>query len=177
MMAYTADKPAGSDVIADSDQIIKNNFSHIVSAFDTEHVWDANTAANCKHDATLFQSFVGVGSHNVASTGAEAITGVGFQPQIVFLIALKSSAGSAYFPQMSFGGAIASDAGNCVIADGADGSIQDGSGSAVYLLSGATASYATLTAVGADGFTLTWAKVGSPTGTAYFMYVCLRFAS
>ena len=105
-----------------------------------------------------------------AANGEVAHTGVGFKPrQVVFFssVADKST-------------------GSWGVSDGtiSKATFQDNSGvmrktevKSIVLLTVAEHSYsqqAYLRVLGADGFTLTWSKTGSPTGTATIIALCLK---
>ena len=45
---------------------------------------------------------------------------------------------------------------------------------AIYITDGTNTSYATLTSLDSDGFTLAWAKSSSPTGTTTIVYIAFR---
>lgn len=111
-------------------------------------------------------------TYNLATaTGTQAITGVGFVPTAVIIIADNASAGS--YACWSLSDSALSSAAIAVL-----GTAQyAGYAAAVKLFSDNTATnYATATiqSYDADGFTLSWVKTGSPTGTAELKALCFR---
>jgi len=114
---------------------------------------------------------IGLTTHDVSTTGDQPITGVGFQPKAIFIMGLIS--GSSYF-------SIGLDNGTthiCAInnhAVTADTWAVTGSYGIELIQGSGTIAYAVVSALGSDGFTLTWSVTGSPTGTAYIYYLALR---
>ncbi len=101
-----------------------------------------------------------------ASAGQQVITGVGFRPRAVMVLSGLLGGGT----MGSVGVATASASGNYVNQDGL--SI---AGSALAVVGSAAAySLAALASLDADGFTIDWTKVGSPTGTAQLTALCFR---
>lgn len=107
-----------------------------------------------------------------SSSGNQAVTGVGFTPKyVLFLSAVTATS------KMSIG----LDVGGAVGAGG-QGSIQDNSGSiadtyavdlvySIGLSEGAGVSQiGRVSSFDSDGFTISWTKAGSPTGTATIRY-------
>lgn len=107
-----------------------------------------------------------------AANGNVSYTGVGFQPTcLIVLSAISTSAIIA----SSWG--IADSAKNIsTVWHYTDGTFGTASNSLVLVAAGAGA-YQQITAIvsyNADGFTLTWAKTGAPTGTLTISILCLR---
>jgi hypothetical protein len=108
-----------------------------------------------------------------ATTGSVAYTGVGFNPRIVIILALV--AGS---PCMSIGFSLATQ--DRVIYSNANGvSGYFAVGQAVVCINTGGGGYlqqvGTISSRGADGFTMSWTKNGSPgSGTANCYALCLR---
>jgi hypothetical protein len=107
------------------------------------------------------------------ASGTQAITGVGFKPShIIFLAAISNT------NQMSIG--FSNGTANYCFADynaTGTGTYLNSTTTAIYLIQtsgGAIGAYATVSTLGADGFTLTWTKDGSKTGTATIFYLALR---
>lgn len=102
------------------------------------------------------------------ASGTQAITGVGFTPRLIII--LGNQTGNA---RTSIGiddgtnhySIYMVDAGNA-FNSATTTSINAGSGSA------SQSGY--VSALGADGFTITWIKTGSPTGTFNLMYLCIQ---
>ena len=170
-MAYDSTKPAGADSIQSSDQEIRANFNHIWDALVAGHITDISTPGNVLHNWHF-----GVVDKNMtdANAATTVITGVGFTPQVVILVALFENSSNEI--TMSFGG---HDGTNdvCVYGAHVNTSVSDGKDAtkAIVLYDDASteSQKGTVTALGADGFTITWAKgVGSPSGIASILYVC-----
>lgn len=107
-----------------------------------------------------------------AATGSVAYTGVGFKPKaVIFLCGVTggSTWGSIGFTDgtsdVSWYNNHASSADSWVlnVANSIDGTTGSGA-----------AQVTTTTSLDADGFTLSWTKIGSPTGTATVAYLALR---
>lgn len=107
------------------------------------------------------------------ASGTQAITGVGFAPKAVIIIAAESNiAGEVSVGfDTGIGGQdfCVTDYSN--ITAGAWYLVED----SIYDASSAGGSYAgTISTLGSDGFTVTWTKSGSPTGTLTIAYLALR---
>lgn len=129
------------------------------------------------YDFTFGQVGVKVGSFtrdiSIAS-GTQAVTGVGFTPKaVVFFTGL----GAANETGLSVGGddgttgvCVYNNAQNTATAWGANGST-----ASIVIVNAAGTSYAgKISAFGADGFTVTWTKTGSPVGTYIISYLAFR---
>jgi len=117
--------------------------------------------------------FAGTFSRDVSTaTGTQAITGVGFLPRLIFF--LSSVSGTV---QTSIGFDDSGTYRYCIFNDNA---IAAGTWSPYstksILLQPASGSYneGYISTLGSDGFTVTWTKTGTPTGTATIFYVALR---
>jgi len=114
----------------------------------------------------------GVTTRDVTTaTGTQAVTGVGFKPShILFICGINLS------NKMSIG--IDDNTVNQGIADNHASTADTFSASTTYSIYaefGGGASYAgTLSSLDADGFTISWTKAGSPTGTLAVMYLAFR---
>lgn len=105
------------------------------------------------------------------ATGTQAITGVGFKPSTLIFLANVSGT-----PQASIGFDDGTNAG-CITnyhagsADTWDRSISR----SIILTQGAGNIYdGVISALGADGFTISWTKTGAKTGTANIFYIAIR---
>lgn len=109
------------------------------------------------------------------SSGTQAITGVGFTPTaVIFLSAVGATA------RVSVG------IDDCGSSGSGQSSIYDINGdsannwqvsnvSSIALYNTSSDKYVGhITATGADGFTITWTKTGSPTGTATIFYLAMK---
>lgn len=102
------------------------------------------------------------------ATGDTAYTGVGFRPSSIVAIAGVTS---SYPMAIGF-----SDAATTVRSVGQYGANTFFSGAYLLALasSGGNQNVATVKSYDTDGFTLTWTKSGSPTGTAGIFFLCFR---
>ena len=101
-----------------------------------------------------------------AAAGTQAVTGVGFEPSKVIFIAGINGAFSG----------VGMDDGTKRKLSGA-GSMPVVAGTYSILLSDASfanSQQAYISSLDADGFTLTWSKIGSPTSTQTVLYLALR---
>ena len=109
------------------------------------------------------------------ASGTQAITGVGFTPKAVIFLAVINAT-----QEWSVG----VDDGTASTARGLGGigsgtstpiTVQDNNGSdSIHIRVDASNHYAGyISAFGADGFTITWTKTGSPTGTVQIKYLAL----
>jgi hypothetical protein len=122
--------------------------------------------------AAVTGSYVGSFTRDVSLAGStQAITGVGFTPSAVFLLANVAATGA-----MSVG--IVEGVNNFVLYDNAANSAgtynNNGTNCILLLTASSQAATASLTSMDADGFTVTWAKSGSPTGTATVRFLALQ---
>lgn len=102
------------------------------------------------------------------ATGSQSVTGVGFTPRVVHF--LMGSNGK----QTSTGIAV-SGASRCVYQD-AGSSVFNASGTVcIYWENGGGVNYqGSVSSLDADGFTVSWTKNGSPTGTATIQYLAIK---
>ncbi|MEW6184707.1 MAG: hypothetical protein AB1585_03090, partial [Thermodesulfobacteriota bacterium] len=103
-----------------------------------------------------------------AASGTQEITGVGFKPSMIIILSARSNSpgfclgfddGSNHYHILNY------DISNIV-----------GSGYSLGWADSTVTNYATgaITTLGSDGFTVTWTKTGSPTGTLIASYLALR---
>jgi hypothetical protein len=123
-------------------------------------------------DEQAAEFYVGTGSRDTTvASGTQSITGVGFQPKAI--IGNASVSGTEKFSV-------------CGISDGTSNrniqpqnqiSFQDWSNQP-YLFSmiqaGSTEYHGEIQSFDSDGFTITWTKTGSTTGTLNYQFMCLR---
>jgi len=106
-------------------------------------------------------------THNLAATGAESVTGVGFKPGMVILVNVQASGGALLsFAIGASDGAVTKSFTSLIEFDANDFYINAGASDTTY-------AYGRLTMT-ADGFDITWAKTGLPTGTKTIMAICFR---
>ena len=108
-------------------------------------------------------------SKNLAdASGDTAYTGVGFTPTVIIALAWKTST------IFSIGFADSAKAGGTI----SHGSLTVSTGSTnlidCYSASNTAGQTAIVKSYDADGFTLTWTKVGSPTGNVTLYFLCLK---
>jgi len=101
------------------------------------------------------------------ANGTQAVTGAGFTPKVVVFIATVQSTAlfSVGFDDLSNP--------NCIPSLGAS-AFSTGAGVSIYMFV-STGNYTTgvINSLDVDGFTISWVKTGSPTGTAYIYTLCL----
>lgn len=103
-----------------------------------------------------------------AGSGDVAYTGVGFKPSlIIFQGAVDAS-------QVAGWGVVDAASKHHVSYDNLGNYYQAGPGWAFIIIGGSMYQGATLKTFDADGFTLTWTKSGSPSGTIKFSATCFR---
>jgi hypothetical protein len=140
---------------------------------DNEAVRKAYADTKVAYTDTRFK--VGTFSYNVATTGTQAINGVGFQPKaVIFLSTISGSSKVSWgLDDVSTADSIAINANDGhYYNSGAIGDVA--SISLCTVGSNVTIATAKITATGSDGFTITKSKSGSPTGTATVIYVAFR---
>ena len=106
-----------------------------------------------------------------AASGDAVITGVGFQPRLViFMAALTSNTSTFSVSIDSANGSSGSGVGSIFTRGSA--SFLAGTSYSIQLETTAGTNFqsGSISAVGTDGFTVTWVKTGSPTGTANIFY-------
>ena len=105
------------------------------------------------------------------ASGTQAITGVGFKPSHVIFLAVQQTSfecsigfdnGTIAYSILNYGAAVA-------------GQWAEGGGSSIYLYEGAGTYYiGNISALESDGFTITWARTGAPTGTGIIYFMAFR---
>jgi hypothetical protein len=107
------------------------------------------------------------------SAGTQAVSGVGFQPRVVVFLATVSGSSMLSIGFDDGTNAYCVRDQHQVTAD----TYGPQSSYSIELVQGASynpESYAKITTLGSDGFTLTWAKSGIASGTATIYYLALR---
>lgn len=132
------------------------------------------TATTLKEQAmsstTRLSSKVITGDRDMtAATGDVAYTGVGFTPTSIIAI---SSVSGAVTTNISVGDSAKTASGIYTI--GNDNTKNRHAGIVTLVTSGGNQQIATIKTYDADGFTLTWTKTGSPTGTGYISFLCFK---
>jgi len=106
-----------------------------------------------------------------AASGTQAVTGIGFKPSYVVFFAATNSADASY-SSGSDDGVTA----NCVYQAEDNGNTQHRVTKSIIFTNAAETvkQEANITSFDSDGFTLTWVKTGSPTGTLTFRIMAFR---
>lgn len=118
------------------------------------------------------RQLIGSFDRDVSVTGTQAITGVGFKPRRVYAFLSLIGTGDG---AMSWGMSVGSAASRALLRNLGTGDFaQSGSMLAAYQVDGSNIAIADMTSFDADGFTVTWSKTGTPTGTARISYICER---
>jgi hypothetical protein len=110
-------------------------------------------------------------TNNLATTGTQTITGVGFTPSLVIFYATTSGATFSF----SIGFDNGSTPQNIHQANTLVFFNTNPSGTSIILnITGTDYVYANITSFNSDGFVITWSKGGSPTGTAGVVALCFQ---
>ncbi len=105
------------------------------------------------------------------ASGTQAITGVGFTPKMVVFMSTLDGTVYATWGFDNASGAASMFANNAGTADNYG---KDTAKSITLAQTGSNFNQANITSMDADGFTLTWTKTGSPTGTATIIYLAIK---
>lgn len=113
---------------------------------------------------------VGTTTYDVSTTGALAVTGVGFTPKLLILL---SQLGSGTNSTLSVGFCTADAVGSISQDNAGNGWAETSKIATVWITAPGTNSLLAYASFDADGFTLTKSTNGSPTGTARLFYACI----
>jgi hypothetical protein len=106
----------------------------------------------------------------------QAITGIGFRPKAILCITSDTSGGDIYFHQSFTGEAVG--AGNSASVTrtraGVDNSWIQTDQMITIAQAGSNSQQGYLQSFDADGFTISWVKNNSPTGTFSTRFMCMR---
>lgn len=137
--------------------------------------WDQTNNTLKTYDGSAWRRVVrvDVGSTTrdmTTASGTQAITGVGFTPVAVVFLAIENSA-----DEMSVG---VDDGTNKSVISTADGVSADtwihSDSFSIQLSESSGVSYAgVVSAFSTDGFTITWTRTGTPSGTLQLKYLCI----
>ena len=110
---------------------------------------------------------------SATASGTQAVTGVGFRPTTVFVIASESA------NECSIGWCDSSLGGESLMNDGGRVDNRWGVGFwnayEIQLMTDSGSAYSGyISSYDSDGFTVTWVKYGSPTGTIAMRALCIR---
>jgi len=109
---------------------------------------------------------------NTVANGTQAVVGVGFKPSYIFFFSATSPtsvSGTFGFANITTGRALFSNHVNS-----ADTFNLDDDSPLRTVNVAATTNEGDLTSLDADGFTITWAKVGAPTGTTLCRFMAVK---
>jgi len=143
------------------------------SSLGTVNAGTGNTFALVDHIHPTATVSVAIGTFTRDTTlasGTQAVTGVGFQPTAVLLLAIESSTREA-----SWG----FDNGTTAVSiyDNAGGldAYATNATQSIFLEEASGTDYrGEITSLDTDGFTVTWTRTGAPTGTATVRYLAFR---
>lgn len=120
--------------------------------------------------ATTVTSKTGSFTRSAGTTGTQAITGVGFSPKDLEFICGNTSNVSSW--GFDTGGGASTSYSMANVAN----NMSLVTGDSIYLDQGAgNQFYAMVTSLDSDGFTLTWSKSGTPSGTASCAYKAIKY--
>jgi hypothetical protein len=149
-----------------------NNLQSAIVALEAK-VGVNSSATTTSHDYKL-SSLTKFGSFTrdiSTASGDVAYTGVGFQPSAIIFLAVVPST------KMMSSGIDVQSAHGVILDDGNEtaGDWYNSESYSIYLISAAGSSHTgVILSFDADGFTVRWAKIGTPTGTATIYYLALR---
>lgn len=113
---------------------------------------------------------VGSTTYDVSTTGSLAVTGVGFTPKLLILLA---QLGSGTNSTLSVGFCTTDTVGSISQDDAGKGWQETSKIATIWITAPGTNALLAYSSFDSDGFTLTKSKNGSPTGTATLIYLCL----
>lgn len=150
---------------------IKNATSGQVLAYDAS---EGEYLPSSLSGLTAFSRKIGSFTRNTSlAGGTQAVTGVGFEPQIILFLACQDGSNeiSIGFTDGTNNGCIARSASANLYYVSTAYSIRD-----IESSGATTTTYEGTVAMDSDGFTVTWTKTASPTGTLTVLYLALRIA-
>jgi hypothetical protein len=116
-------------------------------------------------------NFIGQFDHDVSVDSAQGVTGIGFRPSsVIFLANVNTGGGNA---SIGFGN-LTQD--KCImnVNEQTPDAWSRATVSAFVMLGAAAENSFTVTSLDIDGFTVTWSKSGTPTGTARTMFMAFK---
>lgn len=152
---------------------VKATGAEITTGTDDAKFATAKALADAGVNTRLKSKLIAATRDMTASSGDVAYTGVGFMPTAIMAIASTGSSGGAPATPMSIGFTDSSEIAGNVSSVGVDTFAVEGN-YLILLYQGANFQYANISSFDADGFTLTWTKGSSPTGTAHIRFLCFR---
>lgn len=166
--ATTSDKLLLQDA-DDSDNLRQDAISDILGLYSalTATMTNKTIATGSGNDVQTQFKIGATNRDNTTADGTQAVTGVGFQPRVVVFLSTVNATKA-----MSFGWSDGTT--NTAIYQTSTAGIFAGNGSDCIVIdevSGGTNNVADISSLDADGFTLNWTKLGSPTGTTTSYYL------
>jgi hypothetical protein len=122
-------------------------------------IWEAQTPKSYAYGATTW---------NIANAGDQAITGIGFTPSAVIMIANIDTS----VVVCSFGFSTGASATGGLTFPYSVGTTSESY--LAYITISTGNAYCALKSFDGDGFTITWARTGNPTGTANLKFLCFK---
>lgn len=113
--------------------------------------------------------FVGTFTHDMAATGDQQVTGVGFTPQAIITFGGEQSTRSMQWSMFT-----SADKVSLADQEANSGDTYELEALAIKIEDAAGIARAIYKSFDADGFTVTWSKTSSPAGTATIYYMALR---
>ena len=176
MAGYDATKPAGTDTIAASDDLIRSNFVQIYANFGNQHTNSAATSTDCVHNRAC-----GVITRDANAVGAAVDTavanpeGTSFTPTLVEFHWVYQGTSTNKSPCVGNGYFDGTDnIGNFTFYQSSSGfsEIQPVAATyCIYIFDASAAKYARAACTfGANKFTLTWSSDQDPAGNILIMW-------
>lgn len=159
---------AGGVAVATGTIPVKASGAELTTGTDDAKFATAKAMADAGLNTRLSSKVVTV-SKDVSATGDQAITGVGFTPTSIILF--LTIGGTKNY---SSGICDSTLAERCTVIDYAGNGDYTASYIAFFTTAASQVARAIVKSFDADGFTLTWDKVNSPTGTANGYAICFR---
>ena len=176
MAGYDATKPAGTDTIAASDDLIRSNFVQIYANFGNQHTNSAATSTDCVHNRACG---VITRDANAVGAGIDASVanpeGTSFTPTLVEFHWVYQGTSTNKAPCVGNGYFDGTD-NVCdftyYIAASSTSAMQNVEATyCIYVFDGALAKYARAACTfGANKFTLTWSTFGDPAENIQIMW-------
>lgn len=147
---------------------VKASGAEVTTGTDDAKFATAKALADAGVNTRLSSKIISVTRNMTAATGSVGYTGVGFTPTSLVFLGWIEATHSISFAVVESSKGVASVFSHLAANMG-------GSGTALYMqVDGSNYQGATVSSFDADGFTLSWTKTGSPTGTAVWYVLCLR---
>lgn len=171
---HTRQSVVDAGLIGDVSYTIGDNSTgDVIITFDGDAGTDGTITYDVSEDAfTISGSRVAIGAFTrdtATASGTQAVTGVGFVP-----VAVQFTMAEAGSDERSWGDDDGTNTEVIAFQVDADNWLVSAARS-IYAVESGTAHYSgTITTLGADGFTITWVKTGTPTGTITVNYLAYK---